>query len=83
MNIREIVLLEIRKIGEEQATKLAPLTDDLNLTDSGLDSLGFAILVTRLEDELGFDPFTEADEARYPVTLGDLMNFYEAAAARV
>jgi acyl carrier protein len=83
MNIREIVLLEIRKIGEEQATKLAPLTDDLNLMDSGLDSLGFAILVTRLEDELGFDPFTEADEARYPVTLGDLMNFYEAAAARV
>lgn len=83
MNIREIVLSEIRKIGEEQATKLALLADDLNLMDSGLDSLGFAILVARLEDKLGFDPFTVADEARYPETLGDLINFYEDAAARV
>ena len=83
MNIREIVLSEIRKIGLEQAAQLAPLTDDLSLSDSGLDFLGFAILVTRLEDELGFDPFTAADDARYPVTLGDLINFYEDAAARV
>jgi acyl carrier protein len=82
-NIREIVLLEIRKIGEEQAKKLAPLTDDLNLMDSGLDSLGFAILVTRLEDSLGLDPFTSADEAHYPETLGDLINLYEHASARI
>ncbi len=81
MSIREKILSEIRKIGEEQSAQLAPLTDDLSLMDSGLDSLGFAILVTRLEDKLGFDPFTAADEARYPVTLGDLINFYEAAAA--
>jgi acyl carrier protein len=83
MNIREMVLSKIRKIGEEQAAQLAPLTDDLSLMDSGLDSLGFAILVTRLEDELGFDPFTAADEGRYPVTLGGLINFYEDAAARI
>ena len=83
MIVREAIFSEIRKIGEEQAAQLAPLTDDLKLMDTGLDSLGFAILVTRLEDKLGFDPFTEADEASYPVTLGDLLNFYENAAARV
>jgi acyl carrier protein len=83
MTIREAIFSEIRKIGEEQAAQLAPLTDDLKLMDTGLDSLGFAILVTRLEDKLGFDPFTEADEARYPVTLGDLLKFYENTAARV
>jgi acyl carrier protein len=82
MNIKEIILSQMRKIGNEQDAQLAPLTDDLNLMDSGLDSLGFAILVTRLEDKLGFDPFAEADEARYPVTLGDLVNFYESAIAR-
>lgn len=82
MNIREIVFSQMRKIGNEQDAQLAPLRDDLNLMDSGLDSLAFAILVTRLEDELGFDPFAEADEARYPVTLGDLVNFYEIAIAR-
>ncbi len=83
MTIREIIFSEIRKIGEEQAAQLAPLTDHLKLMDSGLDSLGFAILVTRLEDNLGFDPFTAADQARYPETLGDLINFYEDAAAPV
>jgi acyl carrier protein len=83
MIVREAIFSEIRKIGEEQAAQLAPLTDDLKLMDTGLDSLGFAILVTRLEDKLGFDPFTEADEASYPITLGDLLNFYENAAARV
>ena len=82
MSVKEIILLEIRKIGEEQDRHLAPLTDDLSLLDSGLDSLSFAILVTRLEDALGLDPFTEADEARYPVTLGDFINFYENAVAR-
>jgi acyl carrier protein len=81
MTIRETIFSEIRKIGEEQAAQLSPLTDDLKLMDTGLDSLGFAILVTRLEDKLGFDPFTEAGEASYPVTLGDLLNFYENAAA--
>ncbi len=81
MNVREMVLSELRKIGEQQAAQLAPLTDDLSLMDSGLDSLGFAILVTRLEDELGFDPFTMADEVTYPETLGDLISLYEKAAA--
>jgi len=79
MTIREAVFSEIRKIGEEQAAQLAPLTDDLKLMDTGLDSLGFAILVTRLEDKLGFDPFTAADEAHYPVTVGELIDFYEGA----
>ena len=36
------------------------------LLNSGLDSLCFAILVTRLEDELGFDPFTISDDVYFP-----------------
>ncbi len=44
---------------------------------SGLDSLCFAILVTRLEDELGIDPFTASDEVYFPVTLGDFVRLYE------
>jgi aryl carrier-like protein len=43
----------MQKIADEQDKKLAPLTDDWNLLESGLDSLCFAILVARLEDELG------------------------------
>jgi acyl carrier protein len=71
---------EIQKVAFEQSVKLAPLSDDLNLLDSGLDSLCFAILVARLEDSLGVDPFTASDDVTFPVTLGDLVQAYENAA---
>jgi acyl carrier protein len=47
------------------------------LLESGLDSLGFAILVSRLEDDLGYDPFSEADEVYYPQTFADFIEFYD------
>ncbi len=50
------------------------------LLESGLDSLCFAIIVATLEDELGYDPFTEAEDVYFPVTLGDFLRFYERAA---
>jgi acyl carrier protein len=53
------------------------LKDDTVLLDSGLDSLGFAILVARLEEELGFDPFVEMGEAVYPTTFGEFVAIYE------
>ena len=55
--------------------------DDLVLLESGLDSLAFAVVVTELDDRLGFDPFTESDEPYYPQTVGDLIAFYERFAA--
>jgi acyl carrier protein len=71
---------EIRKVASEQNVTLAPLADDMNLLDSGLDSLCFAILVARLEDSLGVDPFTASDDVTFPVTLGDFVQAYENAA---
>jgi acyl carrier protein len=53
------------------------LHDDLVLLDSGLDSLCFAILVARLEDELGIDPFLNADDGAFPQTLGQFIAFYD------
>jgi acyl carrier protein len=74
-------MAQIRAIAQESAARLPDLTDDLVLLDSGLDSLGIAILVARLEETLGFDPFTESDDVYYPVTVGDFVRFYEHAAA--
>jgi acyl carrier protein len=71
---------EIQKVASEQNVTLAPLSDDMNLLDSGLDSLCFAILVARLEDTLGVDPFTASDDVTFPVTLGDLVQAYDNAA---
>jgi hypothetical protein len=80
MSIRAAVISEIEKIGSTSGKYLPPLTDDLALLDSGLDSFGIAILVTRLEDTLGFDPFTESDVTLPPVTLGEFIGLYENAA---
>ena len=81
MSLRSTVISEIEQIAAENNKRLAPLTDDLVLLDSGLDSLAIAILVARLEETLGFDPFSESDDVFYPVTLGDFIRFYENAAA--
>ena len=60
---------------------ISKVDDDMALLESGLDSLGFAMLVTELEEALGFDPFTISDEAYYPITFGELINFYEKHSA--
>ena len=77
MSIRSTIISYIQEIAEEGEKTLAPLTDDLALLESGLDSLAIAILVARLDETLGFDPFTESEDIYYPVTLGDFIRFYE------
>ena len=77
MSTRSIVVEQIKDIASAQGRKLQPLTDDLVLVNSGLDSLCFAILVARLEDILGRDPFTESEDTSFPVTLGEFVAFYE------
>ena len=53
------------------------LDDDLVLLDSGLDSLGFAILVALLDEELGYDPFQIMEEPIYPTTFDEFLKIYE------
>jgi len=79
MSIKSTIISQIQQIAETEKKKVPPLTDDLVLLESGLDSLGVAILVARLEETLGFDPFTESEDIYYPVTLGDFIRFYENA----
>jgi acyl carrier protein len=81
MSMKLTIISEIQQIAEEQNRSLAPLTDDLTLLQSGLDSLDFAVLVARLEDELGIDPFTASDKVLFPVTLGDFVSAYENTAS--
>jgi hypothetical protein len=78
--IRTAILAAITQVAEEQGKRMAPLSDRLPLMDSGLDSLCIAIIVARLDDELGLDPFGNADEGTLPVTIGDFIRIYENAA---
>ena len=80
MNCRNEIVTQVKQVAKEQKKRLPPLTDGLELLNSGLDSLCFAILVSRLEDSLGFDPFAASEDAPFPVTFGDFVNLYEHVA---
>ena len=79
MSNRLTIVRQIEQVAAEQNKKLAPLTDEMPLLESGLDSLCFAILVARLEDSIGVDPFTASTDGRFPSTLGELIAFYDNA----
>jgi len=79
--IREKIEAEFHRVAREQGKTLDRLADDLVLADCDLDSLCFAIIVARLEDDLGFDPFTLAQDAEFPTTFGDFVAFYETSGA--
>ena len=76
-SLRPVIAAKFREVAASQEKTITPLSDDLVLLESGLDSLCFAIIVATLEDELGFDPFTESEDVFFPVTFGDFVRFYE------
>ena len=65
-------LTRVEKMPESLTPDLALYADGI-----GLDSLETAELSAILEDELGSDPFSEAD---MPETVGDILAFYAASA---
>ena len=78
MSTRSVILAQLVLVAKDHNQTLAPLTDDLLLLASGLDSLGFAVVVARLEDQLGVDPFSSDEQVEFPVTLGDFIGAYES-----
>lgn len=77
-DIRATITNHFEQVAAEQRHTLAALTDDRPLLECGLDSLAFAVLVARLEDTLGVDPFNAAASgSQYPVTFGDFVQMYE------
>jgi acyl carrier protein len=80
MSIRSTIFEAMLRIADEQKISLPLLRDDMSLHETGFDSLAFAILVARLEDDLGSDPLA-ADDAELPSTVGDFVRAYENVAA--
>jgi len=77
MSVRPVILAEFERVAREQNKTLAPLSDDVVLLASGLDSLCVAIVIARLENTLGFDPFVTPEGVQLPVTVGDFIKSYE------
>lgn len=80
MTIRATILSVCENVAREQQKPLTALDDDLPLLETGLDSLCMAVIVARLEDQLGLDPFSSGEEFEFPVTIGDFVKLYEQAA---
>ncbi len=81
MSVRQKIEQVIRSVaceGDKQLT--ADFGEQTVLLESGLDSLDFAIIVARLEDELDMDPFTLMERPVYPRTLGEFISIYEGFA---
>ncbi len=79
MSVRSTIFTQFEQVAVEQNRKLTPLSDGVLLLESGLDSLSFAIIVARLEDSLGVDPFSASGTVEFPVTFGDFVKLYEHA----
>jgi len=78
MNMQQKIIDIMEEVAASLGAQLVrDLGDETILLQSGLDSLGFAILVARLEEDLGYDPFVISDEPYYPRTLKDFVSFYE------
>jgi acyl carrier protein len=79
MEIRQIIIETLQELLVDNGAEIAaPLAGDTLLLKTGLDSLGFAVLVVRLEERLGYDPFVLMAEAVYPRTLDEFVAIYEA-----
>ena len=73
---------DIRRVFSEvwaldKGSDVPALMPDTVLLETGLDSLGFAIFVSSLDEALGYDPFTLSQDAFYPQTFADFVAFYE------
>ena len=77
MTIRTTIMEELASLFEEDDLPVPELNDATLLLETDLDSLGFAVLVTRLDERLGYDPFSVMDEAVYPATLKEFVDLYQ------
>jgi hypothetical protein len=81
--MRKIIVEKFNEALEQtdKGVQFEDIQDDAVLLETGLDSLGFAILVALLEEELDYDPFQLMDEPVYPTTFGEFLAIYEKYAS--
>jgi acyl carrier protein len=82
-SLRAVISRELQQVAIEHGRTLAPLADELKLFESGLDSLGLAIVIARLEEALGVDPFAEGESIESPVKFGDFVRMYKRVLLRI
>lgn len=80
-NLEQLIKQAMQQVAELSDCQLVqPIEPNTLLLECGLDSLGYAMLVAQLEEDLGFDPFTELDIVTYPSTFAEFLAIYQQCA---
>ena len=79
LGARTVVAETFTEVAREQGVKLGALDANTRLIDLALDSLCLAVIVARLEERLGGDPFA-AEDVELPASFGDFVALYERSA---
>ena len=78
MDLEQTIKKILQDIIKDQKVELkSEITDETVILETGLDSLGFAILVAKLDEQLGYDPFQLMEDGFYPKTIKDFVDCYE------
>lgn len=81
MNLEQQIKQAMQQVAElSDCTLVEPIEPTTLLLECGLDSLGYAMLVAQLEEDLGFDPFTELEIDIYPSTFTEFLAIYQQCA---
>lgn len=77
IDIRNQVIKEIAEVFSAEGVEFDESMLSRPVMEIGVDSLAYAILVARLEQKFGQDPFTTNPELGYPELLEDFVKAYE------
>jgi acyl carrier protein len=77
--IHTAVVGEIARLLAEDDKPVPSIGPDDGLIDLGLDSLSFAVVITRLEELLGYEPLDLIESGAYPRTVRELVAVYAGA----
>jgi len=77
MNVRQRVLEILSQVILNELGHPRQIEESSSMEQTGLDSLGFAVLIATLEAELGYDPFVLEENPEYPETVAGLIDIYE------
>ena len=81
LNLEQQIKDAMQQVAELSDCQLVEsINPDTLLLECGLDSLGYAMLVAQLEEDLGYDPFTELALDTYPSTFAEFFAMYQQCA---
>lgn len=69
----------MEEVAAQTGAELADFTPNTALHESGLDSLGLAMVIARLDERLGCSPFRDGTADGLPGTLAELIQLYRHA----